>query len=58
MSRAGPEVLGLIAGEGAVLAFEARRTQVLARERLAETADEHGVALLGVDPQRIPGAEA
>ena len=55
----GPETLSALIDAGAAaLAFEARRTLVLARERLAETADEHGVALLGVDPQRLPGAAA
>jgi DUF1009 family protein len=46
----GPETLACLAeGSAAVLAFEAGRVLVLERERATTIADEHGIALVGVD---------
>jgi DUF1009 family protein len=55
----GPDTLAALIDAGAAaLAFEAHRTVVLDRRRLAARADAHGVALVGVDPQRLPQGAA
>ncbi len=53
----GPETAAaLIEAKASALAFEAGQTLVLDREALVEAADAHGIALLGVHPERLPGA--
>ena len=49
-------VRALAAGGGALLAVEAGRTLLLEREAMVREADAAGIALLGVDGRRLPGA--
>lgn len=54
----GPSTLrALIAVEAGLLAVEAGRSVLLERDEMVALADQHGIALLGVDPAG-PGAEA
>jgi DUF1009 family protein len=44
--------------KAAVLAIEARRTVVLGRDEVASFADGHGIAVVGVTPERLSGGHA
>jgi len=46
-------IRSLVAARASVLAFEAGVTVVLDREGLAREADAHGIAVVGVDPERL-----
>jgi DUF1009 family protein len=46
-------IRSLVAARASVLAFEAGVTVVLDREALAREADSHGIAVVGVDPERL-----
>jgi DUF1009 family protein len=48
----------LVAARASALVFEARMTVVLDREELVEIADAHGIALLGISPERFTKREA
>ena len=48
-------VESLRAARASVLAFEAGATIVLEREAMAKRADACGIAVVGVDPDKLPG---